>query len=265
MLLGAVWLALVATACSGTSSPAVETSTGSADGPRATTVSQTSDVLERQYGQDADGFYLLTPRRRSWSRVVVFVHGHGGPSEITPVNHRPWLRHLAALGSAVVYPRYEEQPGGHGAARHVDVAVRSALAVLGTPSRRAPIVGIGYSRGGRLVVDWAALAAPRMKPRAILSVFPASAEEPSPDLSRLAPTTRILILVGDRDEVVGHLGAVELIDALGQSGFDMQMERSVVLESTPEFTVDHLSVLDHSPRARQLFWTPADRLIQTVS
>jgi hypothetical protein len=115
------------------------------------------------------------------------------------------------------------------------------------------------------VVDWAAIAAPAMKPRAILSVFPASAEDPSPDLSRLAPTTRILILVGDRDEVVGHFGALELIDALGQSGFDLHMERSIVLESTPEFTVDHLSVLDDSPRARALFWKPADRLIAEVA
>jgi len=222
---------------------------------------RTATVLERQFPGNADGFYLFTPRRRSWNRIVVFVHGHGGQTEITPTNHRPWLQHLAMLGSAVIYPRYEEHPGGHDAARHIDAAVRAALVVLGARSRRVPVVGIGYSRGGRLVVDWAALAAPHTKPRAILSVFPASAEDPSPDLSQLRRDTQIEILVGDQDEVVGPYGALELIDALGQSGFDMSKEHSTVLESTPEFTLTHLAVLDHSPPARALFWAPADRLI----
>jgi dienelactone hydrolase len=264
MRLLTTWLALsiaaLATSCGGTADRA-----SALAGPHSTVVSQTATVLERQFGEDAKGFYLFTPRNGRWGRVVVFVHGHGGPSEITPANHRPWLRHLVELGSAVVYPRYENRPGGHGAARHVDAAVRSALPVLGARSRDAPIVGIGYSRGGRLVVDWAALAPPRMKPRAILSVFPASAEEPSPDLSQLRPDTRILILVGDKDEVVGPYGALELIDALGSSGFDMRREHSTVLESTPAFTVDHLSVLDDSTAARRLFWTPADQLIEAVS
>src|SRR5215208_6048608 len=111
-------------------------------GPRSTMVSHTATVLERQFGEDANGFYLFTPRRRSWNRIVVFVHGHGGPSEITPNNHRPWLQHLAERGSAVIYPRYEEHPGGHAAARHIDTAVRSALAVLGTGRTTVPVVGI---------------------------------------------------------------------------------------------------------------------------
>jgi dienelactone hydrolase len=246
--------AVLAAGCGGASNQA-------ATGPRPIATGRTDTVVERQFPGNADGFYLFTPRRRAWDRIVVFVHGHGGQTEITPANHRPWLQHLAERGSAVVYPRYEEHPGGHGAARHIDAAVRTAVAVLGPRSAEVPVVGIGYSRGGRLVVDWAALAAPRMKPRAILSVFPASAEDPSPDLSQLALTMRILILVGDQDETVAHYGALELIDALGQSGFDMHLEQSIVLESTPDFAVTHLSVLDHSPRARELFWKPADQLI----
>jgi dienelactone hydrolase len=257
------WLALaiavLAAGCGG--SPHDEgaaATTAASAGPRVVASSQTANVLERQYGADADGFYLFTPRKRAWNRVVVFVHGHGGPGEITPMYHRPWLRHLAARGSAVVYPRYEAQPGGHGAARHVERAVRSALAVLG---REAPIVGIGYSRGGRLVVDWAAIAAPATKPRAIVSVFPASAEDPSPDLSQVDPRTRILVLSGDQDEVVGPYGAADLLLALKRSGFDLHRAHWHVVESTPGFTVNHLSALESSARARKLFWKPADRVI----
>jgi dienelactone hydrolase len=251
---------VLASACGGTKTE--EAATRTTSGPRPLATSQTATVLERQYGRDADGFYLLTPRERDWSNIVVYVHGHGGPGEITPMYHRPWLRHLAERGSAVVYPRYEEQPGGHDAARHIDAAVESALGVL---AKQAPIVGIGYSRGGRLVVDWAAIAPGGRKPTAILSVFPASAEDPSPDLSRLAPGTRILVLSGDQDEVVGPYGAADLLDALDRSGFGLETAHWTIVESTPDFTANHLSVLDDSPQARARFWKPADRLIAKVA
>ena len=256
-LLLALAIVLVAAACSESADEAGTTTAGPS-GPRVVASSTTASVLERQYGADADGFYLFTPRGRTWNRIVVFVHGHGGPGEITPMYHRPWLRHLASRGSAVVYPRYEQQPGGHRAVRHIDRAVQSALAVLG---RSAPIVGIGYSRGGRLVVDWAAIAAAAMKPRAIVSVFPASAEDPNPDLAQVDRSTRILVLTGDEDEVVGPYGATEMLYALERRGFDLHNAKWHVVESTPDFTVNHLSALDDSPHARKLFWRPADRLI----
>src|SRR5207253_6966200 len=50
--------------------------------------------------------------------LVVFVHGLG-EGETTPVNHRPWLEHLALEGSAVIYPRYERTLGSAGAVRHI--------------------------------------------------------------------------------------------------------------------------------------------------
>jgi hypothetical protein len=251
---------LLAAGCGGsTDVSAPPARTAAQSGPRPLATSQTETVLERQYGDDADGFYLLTPRKGRWKQVVVFVHGHGDPSEITPVHHRPWLQHLVERGSAVVYPRYEEQPGGHGAAKHIDKAVGKALDVLG--GETPPLVGIGYSRGGRLVVDWAAITAPELKPRAILAVFPAGAEDPSPDLAQLSPFTRVLVLSGDQDEVVGPYGAADLLLALKNSGFNLHRAKWRVVESSPDFTVNHLSVLQSTPPARKRFWKPADRLI----
>jgi len=252
-------VALLAAGCGGSSSDQQAGTTASAaSGPHALATSQTPTVLERQYGAGADGYYLFTPRQRSWKQVVVFVHGHGDATEITPVHHRPWLRHLAERGSAVVYPRYEDQPGGHGAARHIETAVRSALDVL---DRKAPTVGIGYSRGGRLVLDWAAIAPSGLKPRAIVSVFPASSEDKSPDLSGVARDTRILVLSGDKDEVVGPYGATEMLFALQKRGFDLHNAKWHIVESTPDFTASHLAPLDDSPVAQKLFWAPADRVI----
>ena len=259
-----VTIVLLAGGCGGGDSTdaAPPATTAAPAGPRALATSQTATVLERQYGNDADGFYLFTPRKGPSSRVVVFVHGHGDASEITPVHHRPWLRHLAERGSAVVYPRYEDQPGGHDAAKHIDTAVRSAVEVLGGEAPR--VVGIGYSRGGRLVVDWAAIAPPALRPQGILAVFPASAEEPSPDLSQISPLTKIVVLSGDQDEVVGPYGAADLLLALKKSGFDLHRAKWRVVQSSPDFTVNHLSVLDSSPPARKRFWIPADRLIAQV-
>jgi acetyl esterase/lipase len=199
-------IAVLAAGCGGSNDDSAPATTAAATGPRAVATSQTATVVERQFGNDADGYYLFTPRKGSWDHIVVFVHGHGDATEITPVHHRPWLRHLAEQGAAVVYPRYEEQPGGHDAAKHIDRAVRKAVDVLGV-EQPPKIVGIGYSRGGRLVVDWAAITRPEVKPRAILAVFPASSEDTSPDLTGVSPFTKVLVLSGDQDEVVGPYGA----------------------------------------------------------
>jgi acetyl esterase/lipase len=172
-----------------------------------------SHVQERSYGRGADQVWVIRPVDAPIRSVVVFVHGHGGPLEDTPRYHRPWLRHLASGGNAVIYPRYELYPGGHGTVAHIRRAVATAMARLDADD--VPIVGIGYSRGGRLVMDWAAVAARGpYEPNALLSVFPASGEDPEEDLSTIPQATRIVLLVGDSDEVVGSLGAMALMDQL---------------------------------------------------
>ena len=105
-------------------------------------------------GTGADRAWVLRPDGTPKS-VVVFVHGLGGPGEILPTNHLPWLRHLVAQGNAVIYPAYEVQPGGTKAVAHILAGVRNGMHALGDP--KVPLAGIGYSRGGRLVVEWAAL------------------------------------------------------------------------------------------------------------
>jgi len=97
-------------------------------------VSRTAAFVERQFGDDPNGFYLYTPRTR-WRDVVVFVHGHGGAGEITPKYHDPWLRHLALRGSVVIYPRYEAFPGGHGGQLVTLQPVRVRGRVLPSPPR----------------------------------------------------------------------------------------------------------------------------------
>jgi len=178
--------------------------------------------------------------------------------------HRAWLRHLVRTGVAGLYPRYELSPGGHGTVVHIARAVQTGMHELGDP--RVPLVGIGYSRGGRLVMDWAARAAgTRLAPRALLSVFPASGEDPKQDLTRIPTRTPILVLVGDHDEVVGDLGARDLVQDLGAGGVSLPNLGVELVRSHASFVASHLSVLESTAGARAAFWARADSLIDIVA
>jgi dienelactone hydrolase len=220
------------------------------------------DGLGREVGTGADRAWVLEPEGKPKS-VVVFVHGLGGPEEIRPTNHLPWLRHLVQQGNAVVYPAYETQPGGTRAVAHLLAGVKNGLGALGNPD--VPLAAVGYSRGGRLVVEWAALQRPA--PRAVLSVFPSQvnpAMEAPVDLAKLDHAMRLQILVGDRDEAVGNAGAAEMLERLLSFGFPQQNIQAGVVRSTKALTVDHFAPLETGPDARRLFWRPADRLIEGI-
>ena len=125
-----------------------------------------------------------------------------------------------------------------------------------------PLAGIGYSRGGRLVVEWAALQRPA--PRAVLSVFPSQINpmmEPAIDLRRLDHSLRLKVLVGDSDQAVGNTGAAELLDRLLAFGFPQQNIQGSVVHSTPDLVADHFAPLDTGADARHLFWEPGDQIV----
>ena len=221
-----------------------------------------SDALDPPVGSGADRAWVLRPDGTPKS-VVVFVHGLGGPQEILPTNHLPWLRHLVDQGSAVIYPAYETEPGGTTAVAHILAGVRNGLHELGDP--KVPLAGIGYSRGGRLVVEWAALQRPA--PHAVLSVFPSQINammEPPINLRQLDHAMKLKVLVGDSDQAVGNTGAAELLDRLLTFGFPQQNIQGAVVHSTPDLVADHFAPLDTGPDARRLFWEPGDQIVDTA-
>ena len=212
-------------------------------------------------GKGADQVWVFEPSGPP-KDVVVFIHGLGN-GELTPANHRPWLEHLAKEGSAVFYPRYETSLGQPDAVLHVLAAVRTGLRHLHRPG--LPEVAIGYSRGGEIVIDYAAVArGAGPAPREVLSVFPGTVDpvDPPLDLRSISRRTRLTILVGDRDTVVDGAGARQMLARLAAARFPGDRISLVVVKSRGRFVVTHLAPLEVSPTAKRAFWDRADRIVE---
>jgi dienelactone hydrolase len=218
-------------------------------------------VTERSIGKGVHQVWLFKPKAEQPKTLVVFIHGRGDVAEDTPANHRPWLRHLAEKGNAVLYPRYETVPGDARGLRFLfDALPRAAAQVR---PHGLPVVLIGYSRGGGLAVDYAALHPQFGLPRAVLAVFPVLLD-PKLDLRSVPPRVRFVFLVGDRDTTVGAAGASQLLRQLVAAGYPRRLLRAELVRSRGDFQATHLSVLQNTPGARRAFWARADRLIESV-
>jgi dienelactone hydrolase len=218
-------------------------------------------VAERSIGKGVRQVWLFEPTGEQPKTLVVFIHGRGDVTEDTPANHRPWLRHLAAKGNAVLYPRYETIPGDARGLRFMFDALPPAAAQV--RPKALPVVLIGYSRGGGLAIDYTALHPQFGLPRAVLAVFPVLLD-PKLDLRSIPPRVRFVFLVGDRDTQVGAAGAADLLRQLVHAGYPRRLLRAELVRSHGRFEATHLSVLDDSPGARRAFWARADRLIESV-
>jgi dienelactone hydrolase len=218
-------------------------------------------VVERSVGTGEHQVWMFRPKGHAPKALVVFIHGRGGKREDTPYYHRPWLRHLAARGNAVLYPRYERIPGDARGLRFMVDALPPAAAKL---PHGLPVVLIGYSRGGGLAVDYAALRPEIGIPRAVLAVFPILLDARL-NLRSIPPRVRFLFLVGDQDTQVGAGGTRDLLQQLLAAGYPRRLLRAELVRSQGAFRATHLSVLENSPGARKAFWARADRLIAAVT
>jgi acetyl esterase/lipase len=208
----------------------------------------------------ARGVWLFKPAGQP-KRIVIFFHGQGGAEETTPVNHRAWIDHLVAGGAAVIYPRYEQD--------YATSVLDAAAAGVRTATKRLddtdlPVLALGYSRGGPLAVEYAAVAKDDhvLVPAAVESVNPVPWGEWSHvvDLSPLRHDTTLSIIVSDKDEGATP-GMTGLLDRLRQAHFPASRIQLHAARSHGSFVADHLAPMNDSPAAQAAYWTPTDRLL----
>lgn len=222
-------------------------------------------TVRRVYGRGARGVAVVRPVATDGPvPVVLFLHGWGYRSA---GDYREWIRHLARLGNAVIVPRYQTDtrtdPAGVRAA--MLAGVRTALRHI-DPAPRT-LVAVGHSAGAALAADYAAIARSHglPRPRAVYAVYPGRAIRgtpgiPAADLAQISSTTRLRVLAGAHDTVVGQAPARQLVEAATSVP---AWRRRFVLVSRPP-VADHLAALRSSSTARQTFWQPLDRLMEAV-
>jgi hypothetical protein len=248
---------LVVAACGGGSAAKQSASTTTPASAPATAISETS------YGKGAGQAWVFRPKTVKPRAVVLFFHGLGDQKETTPFYHLPWLAHLAA-SNIVVYPRYEQYPGARGALRNAIIGINNAVSGAKIPDG-LPVVAIGYSRGGGLGFDYAAVApAVGPIPKAVLEVFPGM-QDPALDIRGIAPNTYFVFLVGQDDTVVGSRGAEVLIGILAAAKYPRQFVKEYTVKTHTGFLADHLAPLETTQGAKNAFWRPADQLITAMT
>jgi dienelactone hydrolase len=258
-LLAAVAVVLALAACSGTSTPPVRQS-----GPTV----KTEAGLARPYGHGSSRVWVLTPKAGKPRSIVVFIHGWTATSPFEW--HQAWLDHLLGLGSLVVFPAYQSS-GDEGelvtARFDLRTGLRTAFRALRDPS--LPVVVVGYSVGGALAFFYAADAGrwgvPR--PEAVYSIFPADPLGMDPGLLHLGlpPKVMTLVMVGDRDDTVGSLGADTFWKWLRPVPRALKTYR--LLHSDPKglfFNHEAPTGTAFDEAMREVFWRPLDEFVSAA-
>jgi hypothetical protein len=154
------------------------------------------------------------PRPEGRAPVVLFLHGWFA---VNPGFYGAWIDHLVRDGRIVIFPRYQNDVGTlpQDFLPNALVAARDALGVLhdGVGHVRpdpARFALIGHSAGANLAAQIAAVAAdPHAdlpQPKAIIALMPGEIfPMRQPSLSRIAPQTLLIVVVGEEDVVVGDL------------------------------------------------------------
>ena len=220
-------------------------------------------VFRGPFGSGAGAVWIVSPRGPPRS-IVVFLHGW----KVAPPSWHyrwlgqflPWIDHLVARGSAVLFPAYQTGLDAEGPVRVVSLRHGIVEGFRHLPRPIPPVIVAGYSYGASLGFYYAADArAWRLpEPVAVDAVFPAG-PIPGVQLPELARRIEVLIEVGDEDSVAGRGGADAFWAWL--SARREAQQRLVVVHSSRTFAAVHAAPKLTTPSARKAFWFPLDRLV----
>jgi hypothetical protein len=209
-------------------------------------------------GSGATEVWILPPAG-AIRDIVVF--GHGWSTPLPSDAFAPWINHLRAGGSLVIYPRYRLTAGDstNSALRSFRTGVVAALRHI--QPLRVPILALGKSFGASAVFYYAAEATlwHVPGPAAVVSIFPAYPIGSLPARA-LPASTYVRILVGDQDTTAGSGGANAFWSWLADH--NPRRKSYVIIRSRPAFIANHDSAQGSSRVARLVFWRPVDVLLQ---
>ena len=221
--------------------------------------------VRRVYGRGASAVAVVRPRGATGALPgVLFLHGWGYQRAR---DYRRWVEHLVRRGNVVIVPRYQNGP-------HSDPAkVRAAMlrglrtAMQHIELEPGTLVVAGHSAGAAMAADYAAVARSRglPQPRAVYAVYPGrrilgTPGIPAADPARIPASTRLLVLAGARDVIVGEGPARELRAAA--TSIPASRRRFVLIRDSR--VSDHLAPLRSSKAARAAFWRRLDRVMDAA-
>ena len=194
--------------------------------------------------------------------AVIFLHGFGS-SYIA--GYEPWISHLARQGLTVIFPSWQAPPyptdGSQNPRSNMFEGVK--LAVDAVPVQPDKVAVLGFSAGGALAFDYAALSSELDVPKAglVYSIYPARALPghkdpllPIPPVGRMPANTRVVTLVSRKDQDAGTFWGRQQFDRLASRPEDL---RALVYVTEPGLG-DHYAPGDTTIKARRVFWRPFD-------
>ena len=171
-------------------------------------------------GEDVTIFWPEQPAPKTPLPVIVFTHGWGA---VKPEHYLAWIHHLVKRGAIVLYPRYQADLRAKPATftPNAVAGVRRGLDWLAKQKDHPQpdltrLATVGHSAGGVLAANLAVAlpAAGLPAPKAVMSVEPGITRNakgepllPLADLAKIAPTTLLLTISGEDDELVGDKDA----------------------------------------------------------
>ena len=218
-------------------------------------------LVRRVLGSGARSVAIVRRAGQEALPAVIFLHGWGYQR---PRDYRGWIRHLARAGNTVIVPRYQiDERSDPATVRPAMLAgIRRALRTTAVETDR--LVVAGHSAGGALAADYAAVAHSLGLPEAagVFVVYPGRAiigtpGIPQADLSRIPSRTRLVVLAGARDAIVGTEPARLTYE--GASSIPNARRRFALVRDGR--VADHLAPLRSGRVARRTFWRRLDRLI----
>jgi acetyl esterase/lipase len=219
-------------------------------------------LVTQTVGRGTQAATILRPDVKGALPVVLFLHGWGATE---PRYYQPWLDHLAREGNAVIYPRFQESLAEPPPQVLGNVLAATRLALARVRERPGSLVVAGHSAGGALAADYASIArtAHMPAPVAVFSAYPGRRLRglpfalPEIDPRRMPAATRLVVLAGAHDQVVGRRPARRLERLAGAR------RKSLVVVDDPAAS-DHLGPQRADAAGRRDFWAPLDRLIRAA-